>query len=90
VFSYTFSNMLGVNQTYPDGKTNAPGTGASATNSLGYSITAATMFNDSVYHITVTFNDTSSTLLLTFSGVLTDTLVNEAWGIDNVRVVANP
>jgi len=89
-FSQTFSNIAGDNQTYPDGLTNAPGTGSTAQNSLGYSFTPAILFNDATYHITLTDVDTSSSFVATFTGTLTGTLSTMSWGLNNVHVVANP
>lgn len=93
-FSQTFSNISGDNQTYPNGGTNAPGTGLGSgdplINSLGYSFTPAILYNDTVYHITLTDVDTSSSFVATFTGTLTGTIGTQSWGLNNVQVVTNP
>jgi subtilisin-like proprotein convertase family protein len=53
--------------------------GASERNSLGYS-------PDAVYHIKRSFDHVDTALQLTFGGSNLESLDNESWGLDNVRV----
>ena len=89
-FSQTFSNLTGVKQTYPNGGANAPGTGAKSTNTLGYVHSTSILFNDAVYHVSLTASDINKALSVTFSSILTGTLSDMSWGIDNVHIHANP
>jgi len=100
-FVTTFSNHLpGDSSIYPEGKAqkypsewpdgeNMPAySGASETDSLGYSYHGPM---DAVYHITFTFDHESTSLGLSFWADLTNGIPNESWGLDNVvvSIVAN-
>jgi len=89
-FSQTFSNITGDTQTFPDGASHAPGTGAISTNTLGYIHSTPILFNDAVYHVTLTTTDVADNLSVFFASVLTGTLSDMSWGIDNVHIHANP
>lgn len=90
LFSQTFSNITGDTQTYPSGTSNAPGTGATATNSLGFINPTPILYNDATYHVSLTSSDTSTNMTVTFASILTDVIGNMSWGIDNVHIHANP
>ncbi|MHC1766694.1 MAG: hypothetical protein AB9869_20710 [Verrucomicrobiia bacterium] len=55
--------------------------GALENNSLGYGI-----YGDAVYHLTFTFPHTADAVTLNFSGQGLQSLGDESWGLDNVRV----
>jgi hypothetical protein len=91
-FSQTFSNVTGDAQSYPNGSSiNAPGTGAIATNSLGYVSSPAILFNDATYYVVISsFSHTASTVTIVFSSNLSGTASQMSWGLKNVEVIANP
>src|SRR5262249_5865813 len=80
----TFSNVSGANQAYPGnyttGASNANGTGATSTASLGYANGA------SVYHLSYTFEHTASSLTFNFAGANLEGVATEGWGLDNLTV----
>ena len=78
--SFGGSNGLGG---YLTGGTNAPQTGATEANTLGYQFNGP---EDAVYHLSFTFNDASSALALNFLGQPNEDINNESWGLDNVVV----
>lgn len=92
----TFANTeeFGYTQSYPDAYlagSYAAGTGSDEYNSLGY-----TFYGDSVYsfdgsgsNAAFTFNNTNSTLVITFQGSSLQDISDESWGIDNVMVRAD-
>jgi len=59
-------------------------------NSLGYTHSPAILYNDGVYHITCNAAHTGSAITITFTGNLTSTLSDMAWGLKNVEVKAVP
>ena len=71
---------------YLTGGTYAPYTGATEAKTLGY---LAGDDEDSVYHLSFTFNDASSTLALNFIGQQNQVITDESWGLDNVVVKTN-
>lgn len=85
---YTFT------QSYPDGGSNPPLTGAEEVNTLGYYGTGPNqrLEGDSVYHLEFTITHTADNMQLDFSALLQDEANNgddptdESWGIDNVIV----
>ncbi len=80
----TFSNAGGLNQSYPDlypGGNNPPRTGATESNTLGYS-----PWGDTVYPLSYTFPHTEAGLGLDFSAAGLQGLSDESWGLDNVSV----
>jgi hypothetical protein len=87
----TFSNNPkttadGSFQDYP-APHSAPGTGAAATNTLGYD----NFFRDSTYGLQYLFPHTSTHATILFSGSLFEGkgITDEAWGLDNVRVITS-
>ncbi len=81
--STTFSNTNS-RQAFPQsysGGDNAPRTGATLSNTLGYSY-----FGDTVYHFEFTIPHTASTVTLTFKGSNLQNADDESWGLNNVRV----
>lgn len=91
----TFSNVYyfpNFNQSYPNstGMGNfAPMTGAEETNSLGY-IEPGGNPADAVYHFSFSFAHSASSVQLAFTSLQTESIANESWGLDNVRVTAVP
>jgi len=85
--SQSFSNTSGDNQSYPNGGSNAPGTSATATNSLGYSFTGL-LYNDATYTIDLSsISHSASTVTVTFAA---NTAGTAEWGVTNVTLTANP
>ena len=97
----TFSNLdaddrsdipaSGVLQSYPSAFPNLPGSppfsGAAEVGTLGYDFFGAGVGDDdSVYHISLTFDHTVSSLELSFFGLGLQELDDESWGLDNVTV----
>lgn len=90
-FSQTFSNVAGDNQSFPSSSNSPPGTGAAATNSLGYTSSPAILYNDATYAISLTnVPHTANTVTIVFSSSLSGTLSQMSWGLKNVEVIANP
>jgi hypothetical protein len=89
-FTQSFSNVLDVLQSYPLSGSNAPGTGSTGENTLGYTSDPAILYNDTTYHITCSAAHTASSVTIVFTGNLTGTLTQMAWGLKNVQVTANP
>lgn len=91
VFSQTFSNITGANQSYPDSGTHLPGYSSTEQNTLGYTHDPSILYNDTVYHVKLTnLAHSSSSATLTFLAGLTGDVTDKSWGIDNVKVSANP
>ena len=66
-----------------------PMTGANECFSLGYKFTSLAVTNeamDSVYELSFTFPHTSSSITLNFGASGLQSLADESWGLDNVRV----
>ncbi len=90
----TFANSSATAQAYPGNfpESSNPGrTGTVEQESLGFvysSVLSGSFVWDSVYHLSFTFPHTSDVLQLRFasSGQTTNDILNEAWGLDNVRV----
>ena len=90
----SFSNI-----TLPEGRQSYPGnypsgdyprqTNAAATNSLQYS---GSMGGDATYHLTYTVEHTAGSAAFDFQayGLGLQGVTDESWGLDNVRVDANP
>lgn len=78
------------NQANPNAGGQAPQTGASEANTLGYTFNGGPM--DAVYHFSYTFANTDSALSFLFTGAPNEDISNESWGLDNVvvRTNANP
>jgi hypothetical protein len=90
LFTNTFSNITGDTQGYPTAGS-APGTSATATNSLGYVYPPTSiLYNDATYHISLTSSDTADYLTVVWTSLLTDVIANQSWGINNVHIHANP
>jgi len=89
-FSQSFSDIKDDNQSYPDGGSYAPGNGSTGENTLGYTSDPAILYNDTTYHITCTATHTASSVTVIFTGNLTGTVSQMAWGLKNVKIVANP
>lgn len=66
-------------------------TGASETNTLGYSFDTGggNVFGDTVYRLSVTFAHSASAITVNFASSLNQSIDDESWGLDNV-VVAIP
>ena len=78
----------GYNAVMPAGVYN-PMTGASECYSLGYTFSDLIVTNeamDSVYELSFTFAHTDSSILLNFGANGLQSLADESWGLDNVRV----
>ncbi|MBI1842659.1 MAG: hypothetical protein HYR88_17610 [Verrucomicrobia bacterium] len=86
------STVSGVYQSYPGafGSSYPPLTGSTEHGTLGYLWGVAPA--DSVYHITLSFPHTSSSVAIEFSGLNLQDLTDESWGLDNVvvKAIANP
>jgi hypothetical protein len=86
----TFANYPGFPQAYPG---SYPGvdyptqTGAAEVNTLGYNFDSSPM--DSVYHLNLVFQHSSSQLELDFSALGLQEVTNESWGLDNLQVAYN-
>lgn len=83
LWSASFDNHMGASQSY------TARTGDTFRAELAFS---GTGYYDSIYHKVnggITFSHTASTLALTFSGYPNETIDNESWGIDNVRILTN-
>jgi len=102
-FTTTFSNHYpGTSTFYPDGKmqkypnqwptgNDSPWfSGASETNTLGYWPRGTTKPMDAVYPLSFDFKHTDDSLVVQFSGNLTNEIWNESWGLDNVVVEVVP
>jgi hypothetical protein len=81
-------------QAYPDnfpGGANPGWTGTSEVNTLGYPWTGCPPGNeDSVYELSFPFPHSGPSLELRFSVLGTQSLSDESWGLDNVRVTVEP
>jgi hypothetical protein len=88
LFNYTFANYGGGNtQSYPVAGS-APASGASGTNTLGYSgfPDSGNGIQDSIYNITLALTPTASTTDLTFTSLANEGPGNEFYGVDNLSV----
>jgi hypothetical protein len=90
VFSQGFSNVTGVNQSYPDSGSNAPGTGRTAADTLGYPFAGTLLFKDTTYHISIDVDHTATSAQIKWLATLSKAKENQAWGLDNVRIEAIP
>lgn len=90
----TFSNGNPAGQSFGPAAINPQFTGAAETYSLGYlvpySILLEPQVMDSVYTLSYTFAHNTDLLTLDFSGYGLQTLDDESWGLDNVRVSMVP
>ena len=99
----TFSNVdhgeagsdpvVGALQSYPNAFPDLPGapaqSGANEVGTLGYNDFGATVpRDDSVYHISLTFDHTATSMDLSFFALGLQDITDESWGLDNVRVDA--
>jgi len=86
----TFSNGNPAGQTYGPAAINPAFTGAAETYSLGFvfndGIQGLSQVMDSVYRFSFNFAHSDSLLAFDFSGIGLQTLGDESWGLDNVRV----
>lgn len=88
VLDATFANVVGAQQSYPDSSpSNHPAhTGAAEVNTLGY-FTAFGNPVDSIYNLSFTIPHTATAFRAVFgSQNVSDGLLDETWGIDNVQV----
>jgi RHS repeat-associated protein len=91
LLSTTFSNNSGLAQAFPDmfpgGITHPGKTGAVESDTLGFLYNNSFVW-DAVYHVEFEFEHASASLPLRFtsSGATSNDILNESWGIDNVRV----
>jgi hypothetical protein len=77
------SGCTGYNLSLPSGTYN-PLTGASECYSLGYTFNNEAM--DSVYNLSFVIPHSASSLTFNFQGLGLQSLADESWGLDNVRV----
>jgi len=104
VLATDFANYAGGNtQAYPDYPINtnygttvvgvnadAPDTGATATNTLGYSGFPSTGVQDAIFGISLgPISDSSSSITFSFDGDTNEALDNEYYGITDVTVTTN-
>ena len=83
--------VTGALQSYPNAFPSLPGSpafsGAAEVGTLGYDFFGGGVGDDdSVYHITLTFDHTASNLALSFFGLGLQDISDESWGLDNVSV----
>ena len=87
MFSETFSNFIGISQTYCP---NVPSPCNEGTGSLfGISTTTPGYRLFSIYHLEIDFASMGPDLDLMFSAFGLQQLADESWGVDNVRVTIN-
>jgi hypothetical protein len=90
----TFSNGNPAGQSFGPLPNNPYYTGAAETYSLGYvfadGIQQTSQVMDSVYRLSFAFAHDADQLTLNFSGYGLQSLNDESWGLDNVRVSAVP
>ena len=90
----TFSNGNPAGQSFGPLSNNPAFTGAAETYSLGYvfvdGIQHTSQVMDSVYRLSFAFTHDTDQLTLNFSGYGLQSLGDESWGLDNVRVSAVP
>jgi len=93
-FVNAFASELLFRQAYPDAFPGGdhPGlTGTTESGTLGYEMVAGyDGVSDSVYALSFTFPHSASTLVLHFSGAVTEFVGDEGWGLDNVRIDVTP
>ena len=80
-------------QGYSGPSPNGPMKGANECYSLGYKFTSLSVTNeamDSVYELAFTFPHTNSSIVLNFGANGLQSLADESWGLDNVRVSVAP
>lgn len=88
----TFANFSGDTQSYsaatPNGLgyTNAPYSGAFATNHLGF---GTGDYGDATYRLSYTFASTAANLAIAFTSLQTQGPGDEGWGLDNVSVTSD-
>lgn len=92
LLSTTFANYPGNTQQFqsqanPNAGGQAPYTGSTEQNTLGYTFNGGPM--DSVYHFSYTFANTAGALSFVFGSSFNEDITNESWGIDNVVVQTN-
>jgi hypothetical protein len=86
----TFANVAGYHQSFPEpypAGSYQPFTRAFQVNSLGYRFNDRIM--DSVYRLSFTFPHTRDSLTLDFSAFGLEMLLDESWGLDNVKVAVH-
>jgi hypothetical protein len=91
IFNQNFANFAGGNtQNYPT-EPSAATTGAAGVNTLGYSgfPDSGNGVQDSIYSVSLSFADTSSSLSITFAGDTSEPTSNEFYGLDNVVVTTD-
>lgn len=90
LFAETFSNGNPAGQSYGPDPLNAAMTGAVETYSLGYTfwdgINNMTYNQDAVYRLAMTFEHLDPLLRIDFAGLGLQSLDDESWGLDNVRL----
>lgn len=90
LFNETFSNGNPAGQSFGPAANNAPMTGAVETYSLGYTFWDGTMgqsyHQDAVYRLALTFTQLDPSLQIDFTGLGLQTIDDESWGLDNVRL----
>lgn len=85
----TFSNEPEHRQAYPDPYPtgdNPAGSGASATNSLGYPAGDPGEFGDATYRLVFEVDHTAATVMFLIAATNLQPFPDEYWGLDNVRV----
>lgn len=89
-FDHDFANYPGNSQDYPV-INSLPGTGSdpTLTNTFGYEFDNNPTINDTVYHITLPFTASGTSLSFTFAANTSEDVSNEFYGIDNVVVTTD-
>lgn len=92
LFRTNFDNFGTSGQAYPDASgvgNNAPGAGATATNSLGFTFPGSQL-GDATYRITLDYLHTGGNLAFGFQSLQGQDVGDEGWGLDNVSVIPAP
>lgn len=96
LFFTNFDNFGASGQAYPNqlapfgpGGSNTPGTGATATDTLGYTF-GGSRFGDATYHFSLAYSHAGGNLAFDFVSFQGQGVGDEGWGIDNVLVVPSP
>lgn len=83
----SFANYPGATQSFGPAAENAPETGATSVNTLGYCFNGPNgCIDDAMYSLSFTFNPTGAQTVLTFQGHANQDVNDEFFGIDNVVV----
>jgi len=89
----TTISTVNANQNYPysvGGLEVSAGTGALASNTLGYTYWAELVPEDATYRFSYTVNHTSPVAFIHWQASGLQYLADESWGLDNIRISYNP